>query len=213
MKTSLKRSAGGRPTREEAELLGERILEVATELMLAQGYSETSIEAIASAAGVAKRTLYSRFPDKGALFAGVLQRRREIFLAPLQKILEVDGTLEERLREIGNYVLNWAFKADTVRLRRLIAAEVARFPDLSFAAHTGSRRMLVEMVSEILAEEVAAGNLVLVDPNFAALQFLSMTMMPADLHTHYNAPLISGPKRRKHILGVVDLFLCGGRPR
>ena len=38
---------GGRPSREAAALLGERILDVATELFLAEGYGATSIEAVA----------------------------------------------------------------------------------------------------------------------------------------------------------------------
>ncbi|HET6307753.1 MAG TPA: helix-turn-helix domain-containing protein, partial [Rhodopila sp.] len=64
---------GGRPSREQAALLGDRILDVATELFLAEGYGATSIEAVAQRARISKRTFYHRFPDKAALFDAVLR--------------------------------------------------------------------------------------------------------------------------------------------
>src|SRR5947208_875980 len=59
-------SRGGRPSREQAARLGERILDVATHLFLSHGYGATSIEAVARRARVSKRTFYHRFPDKPA---------------------------------------------------------------------------------------------------------------------------------------------------
>src|SRR5947209_19814422 len=58
--TDADRRRGGRPSREQAALLGERILDTATELFLAEGYGATSIEAIAQRAGISKRTFYHR---------------------------------------------------------------------------------------------------------------------------------------------------------
>jgi TetR/AcrR family transcriptional repressor of mexJK operon len=51
----------GRPTLLEAEKLGDKILETAKELFFSQGYERTTIDQIATAAHVAKRTVYSRF--------------------------------------------------------------------------------------------------------------------------------------------------------
>lgn len=211
MKTPEKRATGGRPTREAAELLAERIIDVATELMLQHGYSQTSIEAVATAAGVAKRTLYSRFPEKGDLFAAVLQRRREKFLTPVAKISKAGGTIRERLEQIGMHMLAWAFKPDTIALRRLIVAEVERFPELSSAMLNNSRLNLVGLIAETLEAEVALGMLAFSDTHFAALQFLNMVMAPADLHAHYGAPALRGKKKNDYIVSVVDLFLNGCR--
>jgi AcrR family transcriptional regulator len=46
--------------------------EVATQLFLAEGYGSTTIEAVASRAGISKRTFYHRFDDKAALLAAVV---------------------------------------------------------------------------------------------------------------------------------------------
>ena len=65
---------GGRPSRAAAALLGEHILDVASELFLDQGYGATSIEAVAQYARISKRTFYHRFPDKASLFGAVVRR-------------------------------------------------------------------------------------------------------------------------------------------
>ena len=67
-------SLGGRPSRAQAEKLGERILDAATTLFLAHGYGATSIEEVARRARVSKRTFYHRFDDKPALFGAVVHR-------------------------------------------------------------------------------------------------------------------------------------------
>ena len=54
--------------------MNERILDVATELFLAQGYGLTTIEALARRAGISKRTFYHRFADKAVLFGAVVHR-------------------------------------------------------------------------------------------------------------------------------------------
>ena len=65
---------GGRPSRVEAEQLGERILDAATALFFTAGYGATTIEAVAKRARISKRTFYHRFDDKSALFSAVVHR-------------------------------------------------------------------------------------------------------------------------------------------
>src|SRR6266699_4535907 len=67
-------SRGGRPSRQHAARLGERILDAATHLFMSHGYGATSIEAVARRARVSKRTFYHRFDDKPALFVAVVHR-------------------------------------------------------------------------------------------------------------------------------------------
>src|SRR6202166_1760501 len=65
------RSCGGRPSREVAALLRDKILDVATELFLRDGYAAVSIEMIARGARVSKRTFYQRFSNKAVVFTDV----------------------------------------------------------------------------------------------------------------------------------------------
>ncbi len=209
----MKKITGGRPTKEEAELLSEKIIAVAGELMLKNGYHRTSIEAIAQAAGVAKRTLYSRFPDKRDLFAAVIERRREQFLAPVSRIFAAGGDIDKQLTLIGRHMLDWALKADTLALKRLIVAEAERFPELAITLHSESSENIVDAIAEVLVVAERDGALQLRDKRFAALQFLEMTVGPANLLAYYGKPIATAAHRKQHIDQVVDLFLYGCRAR
>jgi AcrR family transcriptional regulator len=58
----------------QAEATQDRIADAARELFAAQGYGSTSIEAIAAAAGVATRTVYSAFGAKREILSRICER-------------------------------------------------------------------------------------------------------------------------------------------
>lgn len=209
----MKKVTGGRPTKEDAELLSEKIVAAASQLMLEHGYHGTSIESVAAAAGVAKRTLYSRFPDKRDLFVAVIERRRAQFLAPLSRIFAAGGAIEEQLILIGRHMLDWALKPDTVAVKRLMVAEVERFPELAATLHDDGRDQTIDAIATILTAAERTGVLKMRDVRFAALQFLEMVMGPADILAHYGRPACAGEQRKQYIDQVVDLFLNGCRAR
>lgn len=59
----------GRPRREGAD---EEILGVARAMLAEGGYRELTVDAVAERAGVAKTTVYRRWPSKGALIAALI---------------------------------------------------------------------------------------------------------------------------------------------
>lgn len=63
------RRGRGRPRREGAD---EQILSIAMELLREKGYRDLTVDAVAERAGVAKTTVYRRWPSKGALVAAAL---------------------------------------------------------------------------------------------------------------------------------------------
>ena len=210
--TDADRRRGGRPSREEAALLGERILDAATELFLAEGYGATSIEAIAQRARISKRTFYYRFPDKAALFAAVVHRIIEGLRPPAGTPLYEGGGLDEILRRLARLLLRAALAPMALALNRLMIAEAQRFPELAaIAAREGSRTEVVGRIAAMLDREARAGRLAIDRTEFAAEQFLQM--------------VISQPQRLALVLGqsmteseleawaddCVDLFLNGCR--
>ena len=86
-----RRGPGGRPTREEAARRHEALLDAAGRLFLAGGLSGTSIDAIAAEAGVAKRFIYARYADKGALFVAAIGRFIERRVSVLATFEVPDG--------------------------------------------------------------------------------------------------------------------------
>jgi AcrR family transcriptional regulator len=61
-----------------------RVAQVALELFTRQGYVETTIDQIATAAGVGRRTVFRYFPTKEAILFDQLAVRREVAIRRLQ---------------------------------------------------------------------------------------------------------------------------------
>jgi len=205
---------GGRPSRAEAEQLGERILDVATDLFLTQGYGATSIEAIAQRAQISKRTFYHRFDDKAVLFGAVVHRIIARLRPPAGVSLVEGADLQEFLQRLAAIILRAALSPQAIALHRLIVAESARFPHLAaVVARQGATDEAISLVAGVLGSEARAGNLALDNPTFAAQQFLHMVMaVPQRRAMGLGSPMSPGeidawPR------DVVDLFLYGCRGR
>src|SRR5258708_22827569 len=109
-------SLGGRPSREQAARLGERILDAATHLFMSHGYGATSIEAVARRARVSKRTFYHRFDDKPALFVAVVHRIIDALRPPADLPL-LEGDLQEVLQRLAGFILRAALAPPAAALR------------------------------------------------------------------------------------------------
>ena len=213
--TSLARGAGrgGRPSRQQAAQLGERILNAATHLFLSHGYGATSIEAVARRARISKRTFYHRFPDKPALFVAVVHRIIE-GLRPPADIPLLEGDLREILQRLAGLILHATLSPQAIALNRLIVAESGRFPRLA-AVTTGATEEAIRLIASILEGEVRAKRLALANPTFAAQQFLYMIVaLPQRRAMCFGAPMAS-TEIDAWTGDVVNLFLngCRGWPR
>jgi AcrR family transcriptional regulator len=203
-------SRGGRPSLEDSERLAGRILDAATELFLTEGYGATSIEQVARAAGVSKRTLYARFPDKAALFAAVLHSIVE-GLRPRAEVAIPEGEdLESILRHLARLILHAALMPQAIAVHRLIIGESARFPALASAVNRNAAdQEAVTLVATLLEREMRAGTIALDDPRFAARQFLHMVMtIPVRAAMGLQKPM-SDAELRQWPAKVVSFFLSG----
>jgi TetR/AcrR family transcriptional repressor of mexJK operon len=180
---------GGRPSREQAALLGDRILDAATDLFLAEGYGATSIEAVAQRARISKRTFYHRFSDKAALFGAVVQRIIQGVRPPPEVPLFEGSGLREVLHRLARLGVHASVAPMTLALTRLMLVEAQRFPELAaIVAREGSRAEAIKQIATMLERESRAGRVTIDRPEFAAEQFLSL--------------LLTVPQRRALGLGV-----------
>ncbi len=169
------RPRGGRPTRDNSEQLRDRLLDVATELLLTQGYGATSIEAIAERARVSKRTFYHRFAGKPALMAAVVARLIDSLRPPAHVALVEGQGLDQILLHLAQLILKAALMPRALALHRLIVAESERFPELAAAvAQAGGRRGAATLIGELLAQHRTDARLGADQYAFAANQFLQM---------------------------------------
>jgi TetR/AcrR family acrAB operon transcriptional repressor len=105
-----------RRTKEEAAATRDSILDAAEKLFVEQGVSRTTLQHIASAAGVTRGAIYWHFDDKGALFNAMMERATLPLEAELQ-VLDESGS-RDPLSDLREYVL--------AVLRRTVEDPVAR---------------------------------------------------------------------------------------
>ncbi|HEX7852530.1 MAG TPA: TetR/AcrR family transcriptional regulator [Sphingobium sp.] len=130
-KAAPKRKQGnlaGRPTADELERRKARVMDVATQLFVEQGYAATSLVDIAREAGVATRTLYQHFGDKEEIFREVIFARDAGQAVERPKVQEGD-TLASALLRAAQYAYDVTYRPQSIGLMRLMIAESTRFPD------------------------------------------------------------------------------------
>jgi len=204
---------GGRPSRQQAARLGERIVDAATHLFLSQGYGATSVEAVARRARISKRTFYHRFDDKPALFVAVVHRIIDRLRSPAD-VESLVGDLQEVLQRLARFILRAALLPQAIALNRMLVAESARFPKLAaVVTERGVTEEAIRVIAGILDREIRAGNLALDNPTFAARQFLYMIIaLPQRRAMGFGAPMTSA-ELDAWARDVVNLFLNGARGR
>ena len=72
----------------------ERILAVATELFIGQGYESTSLRQIADRLGITKAALYYHFQSKEQIFSALLEPASPVMAGLIERMVAADG-LEE----------------------------------------------------------------------------------------------------------------------
>jgi TetR/AcrR family transcriptional repressor of mexJK operon len=207
------RRTAGRPTAAAAAALAERILEVATQAFLAQGYAATSIETIAIRAGVAKRTLYARWPDKQALFRAVAERLMARWMGPPEAQPAAGARLEVALLDFARRALAVALQPEALALHRLLIAESGRFPELATMVRQSGAAVAIGRIASLLAQHMAAGRLTSLDPALAAEQFLHLILTGPQRRALGLAPPLDAAGLESWARQGVRLFLDGCRIR
>ena len=112
------------------------VIDAARTLFLGQGYGGTTMEQIATLAGLTKRTVYNHYGDKDALFTQVVAdvlAYAEAFARELHEEFTVGVTaanLRATLHDLGRRLALGIVRPEVVALRRLLIGEARTFPAL-----------------------------------------------------------------------------------
>lgn len=208
------KSRGGRPTKSAALERDQRLIDVATQLFLERGYDATSLDAVAEAARVSKPTVYARYGDKRGLFAAVLRREIERWLAPLAKAAEGQLTssatisAEQRLLEVGREMLTFTCGPDAAAFSRMLTAQSINFPEFAKLGKEEGWLKAVATTARFFDHLVAQGSLDVEDTTIAAEVFLDVVVG----HTHRMATFgmaLELKAAEKRMRAAVRLFLAG----
>lgn len=154
----------------------DAILAAASRVFIEHGFEGTSMDLVAKAAGVARRTLYNQFPDgKESMFGAVAERMWRAF--PVMDIATDESALsdpEAGLRRIGQGVAAFWAPPLAVAFLRMVIAEGPRFPDLTRRFFEVGKTPAVSAVRNYIAELGKRGILRVTDAALASTEFLGM---------------------------------------
>jgi TetR/AcrR family transcriptional repressor of mexJK operon len=201
----------GRPTRVESEAIERRIREVAIDAFATNGFEGTTMEAVAAGAGITKRTLYAKYPDKQALFAAVIPQALADMPFHDLELTATDTDLAAALRSLSDQILTRLTEPRAVQLRRLATLEAARLAKLH-RTDSDLWSTSLRSVVDLLSVHAAAGTIIVDDLESVADLFLAMVAGTPTMWADYG--IVQTPlQRRQHIDRAVDLLLAGILPR
>jgi TetR/AcrR family transcriptional regulator, mexJK operon transcriptional repressor len=207
------RPAAGRPTKAQAEARETELLDVALELFLDQGYAQTTVEAVAAAVGMTKRTVYARHPDKAALFLAAVRRAIERTQAAPEALAALDtGELESTLIAFARWRVGHVARPEGLRLQRVLATESYRFPEIFTWSFEDGVGPALQFLTAVLEHHTTAGTVCLDRPTMAANTFMSM-VVGGPVRIIVSGNPLSQAEIDERISYAVRLFLDGARPR
>jgi len=210
-----RKSVRGRPPTEEVAARAERLLDVATEVFLEQGFKGASMSEIARRAGASKQTLYARYPSKAALFAALVERKASHLFEAIGPLGE-GRSLRDTLVHCGSSLLDLILSEDARGVHRVVIAECVEFPELGEIFWERCPGRTRAMLADYLRAQQKLGNIQLGDPEQAVEVFLGLLVSGATLRAWLGLPptFAKTPAQRKAWANfAVDTFLAAMQVR
>jgi TetR/AcrR family transcriptional regulator, regulator of autoinduction and epiphytic fitness len=151
----------------------EAIVDAAERLFLARGFGAVSMDELAAAAGVARRTLYNQFASKEEIFREMLLRVSRQLEHAFPPGIETQGDVEEVLRLIARVILDLHKNREYLGFLRMVIADARQFPWIAkkFAAVMDPQ---TERLVRYFAHLTNLGILNCQNPTLAAHQFMGI---------------------------------------
>jgi len=183
------------------------ILEGAMRVFLEQGYVGTTMDRVATAAGVSKPTVYSHFHDKEGLFNALIEQwvqKTQWTTFPQDLTPSSQEPPEVALRRLANDILDSCInEPEKITFIRLVLGESGRFPALGRAF---VQYMDKPMINRLTCYLEACPDLNLPDPGAMAYTFMGTLIF--FLMTHemlHSGDLIPMERDRlvNHLINVI----------
>lgn len=191
------------PREDDPRVLRSRsaAVDAARMLFLEKGYVGTTMEDIAAAAGLTKRTLYNNYPDKDALFTrivGDVIAFAEEFARALHDRFHT-GVSAQNLRtvldELAREMAQSIVRPEVIALRRLLVGESRAFPALARDYFERAPGAVIEALAREFEHLAKLGVLRVANARTAASQFAYLIVgEPLD-----RAMLVGAPPSKAHI--------------
>lgn len=202
----MKKSTKARRSKDESK--HEAILKAATRLFLKNGYTNTSMDAIAEAARVTKQTVYSHYKSKDALFTHMIATLCEKHTPPAAISDKKVQSVETALYQIGLAFLTMMTSYEGLAATRLVIAEVQQHPKLAQRFYEGGTQRTIAVLAQFLTRMNKQGALSIPDTASAASYFYAMLKGRYHLRMLLAIkPLPSVKEKEAHVRETVSIFM------
>jgi TetR/AcrR family transcriptional regulator, mexJK operon transcriptional repressor len=204
------------PQRRKQPAKRQAIIEAAQRVFLTQGFAGSSVDAIATSAGVSKQTIYNHFGDKEALFRAVVHAVQCDFVGDfhepgLEEQLAVSDNLARDLRQLGRRWVAAVLQENVAALRRLVIAEQDRHPWL-FDEWQQPRPALERALSGAISKQAERGALDVTDVGLAVDQLLLVVITAALTRAAYGRHSLTETEAGQIVDDGVEMWLRCYRP-
>jgi AcrR family transcriptional regulator len=185
-------------------------------VFLELGFAGATMHEVARRAGVSKASLYSEHPSKDALFAAMVadwavQGRGA--MRPALEVLLAAGSVRDGLVTFARTMQAAVLDDGPLRMRRLVAAESPRFPDVAAQYVAASWDTNIDDLAGALAQLAARGELDLPNPRITA-EHLTWMVVGGPLNAQTLGAPMASPNHLETLVQVaVETLLRTYSPR
>lgn len=202
----------GRPRMRCDEETRAVITEAARHAFAATGFAGTRMESVARAAGVSTKTLYRLFPNKQALFEGMVTGRVDTFVSVVKLRAcdggDVEASLADALLVCGELILD----GEVIALQRVILGESDKFPDIAETFFNKAIMRTQGALADWLRVQVKRGTIALDEVDAAAGMLLGMlALQPQRAVMFGHRPPLGRNELEQRAKACAALFLRGCR--
>ncbi|WP_255705821.1 MULTISPECIES: TetR/AcrR family transcriptional regulator [unclassified Ectothiorhodospira] len=196
---------------QRGEARRQRLLDVAAEVFMEQGYAGASVNEIVRRAGGSLSTLYRLFGNKLGLFEAMIAQRTEVVFAPFEAEGVWTDDLEATLLAYGRHIQSRLVEAHAVEIFRLVVSERGEDRErIQQFFHDAGPRRGQRLLADYLRTQVEKGRLRSLDCDMAACQFIDMTRAPFYYRLLFGHPP-DEVERERALQQALSLFLQGAR--
>ena len=183
------------------------IIEAATSLFAAKGFTGTKTREIAKRAGVSEALVFKHFPTKGDLYAAILAEQSPVpqLLAEIKE-LAAKREDEQVFMLIANTIVRRAPTPNLMRLLLFSALEEHKLSDMFFQNHV---RMFYDFLAGYIEQRIREGAFRPVAPLLAARAFMGMLIYHRLLSQLFRVTVSNKPE--EIVSTFVTVFLDGLR--
>ena len=199
----------GRPKLEEAAEIEHAIRTAAIATLLDHGEGAT-LNAVAQAAGLSRKSVYARYANKSELFIAVIGD----LLTRAQAVqYDTSGNIEQRLFNYIRAAIALIIKPSSLIVQRLLTADPVYIATLKSEMQNATDKQFYEPLHDLLLDGKAAGELALGDVAATTRVLIQLIFAECMMADRDGPPWQSGEELDSHVRFIVTLILRGLLPR